>query len=103
MFHPVFAGPGPGPWALLGPVWFLFWVLLIGGICFLVFRGRRGWGARGGWAPGGPPPIGPDGQPLRPPEPPELALERARAILHERYARGEISTEEYRERIDNLV
>jgi putative membrane protein len=27
---------------------------------------------------------------------------RAREILHERYARGEISTEEYRERLDAL-
>jgi uncharacterized membrane protein len=40
---------------------------------------------------------------VKPADSPELALERARAILHERYARGEISTEEYRERIDNLV
>ncbi|MFZ0215995.1 MAG: SHOCT domain-containing protein [Candidatus Dormiibacterota bacterium] len=33
---------------------------------------------------------------------PEEAVGRARAILHERYARGEISTEEYRERMDQL-
>ena len=51
----------------------------------------------------GPPHEGPDGEPMKPPEPPEMALERARAILHERYAKGDISTEEYRERIDNLV
>lgn len=108
--HPV-AFAGPGPWALLGPLWFLFWILLIGGLClfFFVRRGRwmrHGWGPGGPGRPGGPwgpPPAGPGGEPVRPAEPPELALDRARAILHERYARGEISTEEYRERIDNLV
>ena len=30
------------------------------------------------------------------------SVERSRAILHDRYARGEIATEEYRERIDQL-
>jgi putative membrane protein len=29
--------------------------------------------------------------------------ERARAILAERYARGELTTEEYRERLEHLV
>jgi len=29
--------------------------------------------------------------------------DRARAILAERYARGELTTEEYRERLDHLV
>ncbi|MEX0657867.1 MAG: hypothetical protein WD080_01925 [Egibacteraceae bacterium] len=37
----------------------------------------------------------------RPPERPEGAG-RAREILDERYARGEVSTEEYRERLDAL-
>lgn len=118
MLHPMHAGfYGPGPWALAGPLWLLFWVFLIGALVLVFARGRRGrWGKRGHWGPWGPggpggprgpwgPPteIGPDGQPVEPPAPPEVALERARAILHERYAKGEISTEEYRERIDNLV
>lgn len=105
---------GPGPWALVGPLWFLIWFLVIGALVFFfVGRGRRGRWMRGGpWGPGGPgrpggpwgpPPEGPDGEPVKPQEAPEVALDRARAILHERYAKGEISTEEYRERIDNLV
>ena len=105
---------GPGPWALVGPLWFLMWFLVIGAlIFFFVGRGRRGRWMRGGpWGPGGvgrpggpwgPPHEGPDGEPMDPQGPPEMALDRARAILHERYAKGEISTEEYRERIDNLV
>ncbi len=107
-------GGGPGPFALIGPLWFLMWFLVIGALVFFfVGRGRRGRWMRGGpWGPGGPGgpggpwghhPEGPDGEPGKPPEAPEMALDRARAILHERYAKGEISTEEYRERIDNLV
>ena len=108
-------GFGFGPWALAGPLWLFFWIFLIGACLFLFGRGRRGgWTRRGPWGPGGPgrpwgswgpPAEGPEGEPLKPGagEPPELALDRARAILHERYAKGEISTEEYRERIDNLV
>ncbi len=113
-------GGGPGPWALAGPIWLLLWFFAIGAVVFLFFgRARRGRWMRGGpwgpggprrpWGPGGPghpwggPPDGPDGEGVKPADSPELALERARAILHERYARGEISTEEYRERIDNLV
>lgn len=118
---------GPGPWAMAGPIWLLFWFLAIGAIVFFFFgRGRRGRWMRGGpWGPGGPRPggpwgpggpghpggpwgppegpEGPDGEGTKPAESPEIALDRARAILHERYAKGEISTEEYRERIDNLV
>ncbi|MGH7911513.1 MAG: hypothetical protein ACREQM_20650, partial [Candidatus Dormibacteraceae bacterium] len=92
------------------------WFFVVGAVIFFVCgraRRRRWWkggpgGPGGADGPGGPfgpggrwgAQVGPDGQPV---VPPELALERARAILHERYAKGEISTEEYRERIDNLV
>lgn len=116
MGYPVGGGPGPGAWALVGPLWLLLWFFVIAGVIFFcVGRGRRAWWTRGGpWGTGGPgrpggpwgpPPEGPEAQPSQPSpgEPPEAALDRARAILHERYARGEISTEEYRERIDNLV
>ncbi|MBO0745818.1 MAG: hypothetical protein J2P43_12420, partial [Candidatus Dormibacteraeota bacterium] len=83
---------GPGPWALVGPLWFLIWFLVIGALVFFfVGRGRRGRWMRGGpWGPGrpggpwGPPPEGPDGEPVKPQEAPEVALDRARAILHER-------------------
>lgn len=37
-----------------------------------------------------------------PPSPPREHNLRAREILAERYARGEITTEEYRERLDQL-
>lgn len=36
------------------------------------------------------------------PSPPSDSTDRAREILAERYARGELTTEEYRERIDQL-
>ncbi len=39
-----------------------------------------------------------------PPPPNQIVPEdRAREVLAERYARGEVSTEEYRERLDNLT
>lgn len=39
-----------------------------------------------------------------PPAPhPASAEDRAKQVLAERYARGEVSTEEYRERLDNLT
>ncbi|MGH7911351.1 MAG: SHOCT domain-containing protein [Candidatus Dormibacteraceae bacterium] len=57
---------------------------------------RQAWG--GALSAGGrSPAAGP-----RPDEAPGESLERARAILHQRYARGEISTEDYRERVDQL-
>ncbi len=34
--------------------------------------------------------------------PPTASTDRAREILSERYARGEVSTEEYRERVEQL-
>lgn len=59
----------------------LFWVLLlaalVGGVVWAATRTGR-----------------PPGQPD--------ATRRAREILNERYARGEVSTEEYRERLDAL-
>lgn len=39
----------------------------------------------------------------RGPTPGDASLERARAILAERYARGELTTEQYREQLDHLV
>jgi putative membrane protein len=60
------------PW---WPLWLLFWVALIGTVVWLIStrRNRRG----------GP-------------------LDRARELLAERFARGELSGEEYRERLDEL-
>jgi len=60
-------------WPLIPLFWFLVFFMFVR---FFFWRGRRGpWGYRG-----------PD----------------ARAILAERYARGEISHEEYRERLGHL-
>jgi putative membrane protein len=67
------AGRGWGhPW---WPLWLVLWAALIGTPVWLISRrrGRRG-------------------------EP----LDRARELLAERYARGELSGEEYRERLDEL-
>jgi putative membrane protein len=60
------------PW---WPLWLLFWAALIGTAVWLIarLRGRR-----------------------------DDPLERARELLAERYARGELSGEEYRERLDEL-
>ncbi len=55
------------------PIFPLLWLLVIGTLVFLAVK--RGWGRRG-------------------PDP--------KAILGERYARGEIGVEEYRERLSNL-
>ncbi|MEX5296600.1 SHOCT domain-containing protein [Kocuria sp. CPCC 205268] len=82
-------GDGMG-WGM-GWMW-IFWLLLILGTVVLVvvllkaFTGGSGGGARQG---GAAPPTG-------------AGPRRSREILEERYARGEISTEEYRERLRTL-
>ena len=60
------------PW---WPLWLLFWAALIGTAAWLISRrrGRR-----------------------------DHPLDRARELLAERYARGELSGEEYRSRVDEL-
>jgi putative membrane protein len=60
------------------PIWPLLWVAVIGTLVWLVMRRRR--------AADGPT----DGS------------GRAKEILAERFARGEITSEEYRERLDQL-
>jgi putative membrane protein len=57
------------------PVWPLLWALVIGVIVWLVVR-RRAWR--------------------------HDPLDTARGVLAERYARGEISRDEYRERLGGL-
>ena len=66
---------GGGPW-LWGPLTLVLWGGLIGAAVWFVAR---------------------DGWPWQ-----RSAADRARDILAERYARGEISSEEYRERLDQL-
>jgi uncharacterized membrane protein len=72
---------GGHAWFLLIP---LFWIAVI--LCFRFFWWRGPW--RGGWGGG----CGYDGS--RGPDP--------RRIIAERYARGEITHDEYRERLSNL-
>ncbi|CAN5630838.1 hypothetical protein BH20ACT23_BH20ACT23_01670 [soil metagenome] len=67
-------GWGPGGWWVVFP---LFWLLLWGGLIFAFIRGRRNWGRSH------------QGQ-------------SAQDVLAERYARGEIAEEEYRERLSVL-
>ena len=67
------AGWGPGGW---WPIFPLFWVLLWGAVFFALFRFRRGYASHRGHS--------------------------AEDVLAERYARGEITVEEYRERLSVL-
>jgi putative membrane protein len=69
-----FGGWGPGGW-WFGPLIPLLWIALIAGIVWLFARRR-------------PQDFG--------------VLDRARGVLAERFARGELSTEEYRERLSQL-
>lgn len=74
----------------MGWAW-TFWLLLIAGIVLLtvvVVRAISG-GVRGGAGPA----RTDDGRPR---------TSRAREVLDERYARGELATEEYRERLSAL-
>ncbi|MBE4720058.1 SHOCT domain-containing protein [Pseudarthrobacter sp. AB1] len=80
--------------SMMGSTW-LFWALLIVGIVLLVILAARffyGGMNRGGTGRGEGP--GTDG--------PATGASAARRILDERYARGELSTEEYRERLEVL-
>lgn len=71
---------GDGWWWVFPPLMFLLWIAVIALVVrFVVFRGSNG-----------PPGRGPSG------------TERARDILAERYARGEIDGAEYRSRLDQL-
>ncbi|MGH4020800.1 MAG: SHOCT domain-containing protein [Pseudonocardiaceae bacterium] len=68
-------GDGAGPW-LFGPVLVALWLGIIALVVWLVVRN------------------------VRPRE--RTGLDRAREVLAERYARGELSTEEYQERFGAL-
>ena len=75
----VHGGWGPGGWWWLGgPLVFLLWFLFIVLIVRFVFR-PRWWGYRE-----------------------QSPAERGRAILAERFARGEIDAAEYRQRLQEL-
>jgi putative membrane protein len=65
---------GFSPWFLLFP---LFWILVIG---LLIFAGRRAWRSNRNWA----------------------ATQGGESVLRERYARGEIDENEYRQRLQVL-
>ena len=79
---------GGDGWFWLWPLFPLFW-LFVFFFCFRFFVWRGGW-RRGGW--------------VRPYThyPDMRDYPNAREILAERYARGEITVDEYRERLDNL-
>lgn len=73
----------------MGWMW-LFWLLLIVGLVVLAVVAVR---ALGGGVTRGSGDAGAAGVPMR---------SRARQVLDERYARGELTTEEYRERLQAL-
>lgn len=67
------AGPHAGGW--FWPIIPLLWIVVIGLVIWLIARRRP-----------------------TPPDP----MDRAREVLAERYARGDLTTDEYRERADGL-
>lgn len=69
-------GPHGGPGSWFGPVVPLLWLAVVALVVWLIVRRGRG-GRRDG-------------------------MERARGLLAERYANGELSTDEYRERLEQL-
>ncbi|MBT2551845.1 SHOCT domain-containing protein [Arthrobacter sp. ISL-5] len=79
-----------------GMGWMWLWgPLLLIGIALLVLLAVRviGCGIRGGYGPGGP--DGPGG-------PPPMGGSRARQILDERFAKGELTADQYREQLKVL-
>ncbi len=68
----VLAKGGDGWW----PLWLLFWLVIVAAVAWFLWR--RGGRPRGD------------------------ALDRAREILAERYAKGELTSDEYRERLAQL-
>lgn len=89
-------GSGMGMWG--------FGLLLVVGVGLLVALAVR---ARGGGVTRGPR-VGPSGPPRdatgteQPQDAPAPERGQARELLDEQYARGEVSTEEYHERLQNL-
>jgi putative membrane protein len=72
----------------MGMGWgWLFWLLMVVGVILLVVVAVRALGGGVTGAAGGSRPA---------------ARSRARELLDQRYARGEVSTEEYRERLQAL-
>ena len=80
-------GWGGADWMLMGFGMLVFWGLVVAGIVWAVRRAAGSAARR-------------DGVPLDKPAPP--ARPSARDILDERYARGELSDDEYRQRRDLL-
>ena len=80
---------GGGGWWFLWPLWFFgFWIVLALIFRFAFWRRRAHWhGGPGGHMHGGPP---------------WAATRPAEQVLGERYARGEITEQEYRERLTVL-
>ena len=69
------AGEHDGHWWFVFPFFWLLWVGVIASFIYVVFRGKsRRWNGH----------------------------DRAKAILAERFERGEISGEEFRERLEQL-
>jgi putative membrane protein len=75
-----YPGPAGFGWFPLIPLAFLgFWILVLFVVRPWAWR-RRGWAGPGGWSPSG----------------------SAEAVLAERFARGEVTEEEYRARLEVL-
>ena len=73
-----------------GMVWMWLWVplLLVGVALLVLLAGRVTGGGRGGYVPTGP---------QEPNDLPPTKGSRAREILDERFAKGELTAEQYRE------
>ena len=108
-------GPGDGDfngewwWWVIRPLTFVLTILFIAFIVrFVVFGGFRRYGGPGGpgggWRDREPEEVQPSPQSstVETPRVETPGVQRARDILAERYARGEIDGEEYRGRLEQL-
>ena len=90
MMHHWDGGWGVGNWLLMGFAMLLFWALVVAGIVWLVHYTTSNRTSTRGPGMSLDKPAGP-------------ARPSARDLLDERYARGELSDEEYRTRRDTLA
>ncbi|GAA2001403.1 hypothetical protein GCM10009755_07270 [Brevibacterium samyangense] len=90
-------------WTWISGALLLIGVIVLVVVLAQVLSGKSGTSGRGAVVPGGSAgPIGPSSTPEGRGPRGNAGAQRAKEILAERYARGELSTEEYHERLRTL-